>query len=109
MDKFTPGFSREWLEAEVAKLGQGAWTPVQTEVMAAIFDPSVAAKRVNQAEGEDLILTSANNLYEGVTQQEVEDFYAAKKDPNDATPVSYGLNARVHQKGRQGRGTDLQT
>lgn len=98
MDKFTPGFSREWLEAEVAKLGQGAWTPVQTEVMAAIFDPSVAAKRVNQAEGEDLILTSANNLYEGVTQQEVEDFYAAKKDPNDATPVSYGLNARVTKK-----------
>ena len=98
MDKFTPGFSREWLEAEVAKLGQGAWTPVQTEVMAAIFDPSVAAKRVNQAEGEDLILTSANNLYEGVTQQEVENFYAAKKDPNDATPVSYGLNARVTKK-----------
>ena len=98
MDKFTPGFSCEWLEAEVAKLGQGAWTPVQTEVMAAIFDPSVAAKRVNQAEGEDLILTSANNLYEGVTQQEVEDFYAAKKDPNDATPVSYGLNARVTKK-----------
>ena len=98
MDKFTPGFSCEWLEAEVAKLGQGAWTPVQTEVMAAIFDPSVAAKRVNQAEGEDLILTSANNLYEGVTQQEVENFYAAKKDPNDATPVSYGLNARVTKK-----------
>ena len=47
MDKFTPGFSCEWLEAEVAKLGQGAWTPVQTEVMAAIFDPSGAAKRVN--------------------------------------------------------------
>jgi len=98
MDKFTPGFSREWLDAEVAKLGNGAWTPVKAEVMAAIFDPTVAAKRVNQAEGEDLILTSANNMYEGVTQQEVEDFYNSKKNPNDATPISYGLNARVIKK-----------
>ncbi len=101
MDKFTPGFSREWLEAEVAKLGQGAWTPVQTEVMAAIFDPSVAAKRVNQAEGEDLILTSANNLYEGVTQQEVEDFTPPRKIPTTpprcrtaSTPASPKRTAR---------------
>ena len=50
---------------------------------------------VNQAEGQDLILTSAINMYEGVTQKEVEDFYAAMKNPADNTPVSYGLNARV--------------
>lgn len=95
MDKFTPEFSREWLEKQVEKLPAGAWTPVRTEVMAAIFDPAVAPKRVNQAEGEDLILTSANNLYEGVTQAEVEDYYNALKNPDDATPVSYGLNSRV--------------
>ncbi len=97
-DKFIPEFSREWLEAEVAKLGFDAWTPVQAQVMAAIFDPSVAAKRVNQAEGADLILTSANNLYEGVTQQEVEHYYNARKKADDPTPISYGLNARLIKK-----------
>lgn len=95
MDKFTPEFSREWLEAQVAKLPAGAWTPVQAEVMAAIFDPTVAPKRVNQAEGQDLILTSANNLYDGVTQAEVEAYYNALKNPDDPTPVSFGLNSRV--------------
>lgn len=95
MDKFTPEFSREWLEAQVAKLPAGAWTPVQAEVMAAIFDPTVAPKRVNQAEGQDLILTSANNLYDGVTQAEVEAYYNALKNPDYPTPVSFGLNSRV--------------
>ncbi len=98
MDKFTPGFSREWLQSEIDRLPEGTWTPVQTEVMAAIFDPAVAAKRVNQAAGEDLILTSANNLYEGVTQAEVEAYYDSLKDPNDSTPISYGLNSRLVKK-----------
>lgn len=97
-DKFVPAFSAEWLGAEVDKLPDGRWTPVRAEVFAAIFDPAVAAKRVNQAAGADLILTSANNLYEGVTQQEVEDYYNALKDPNDATPISYGLNSRVTKR-----------
>ncbi len=51
-------------------------------------------KRVNQAAGEDLVLTSAN-YYDGVTQQEAEAFYSAMKDPKDETPVSYGLNSRL--------------
>ena len=53
------------------------------------------AKRVNQADGQDLILTSANNLYEGVTQKEVEDYYNSIKNLNDTTPISYGLNTKV--------------
>ena len=52
-------------------------------------------KRVNQAAGEDLVLTSACNYYDGVTQQEAEDFYNALKNPQDETPVSYGLNSRL--------------
>ena len=52
-------------------------------------------KRVNQADGEDLVLTSACNYYDGVTQKEAEDFYAAMKDPKDETPISYGLNSRL--------------
>ena len=60
-----------------------------------IFDPKVMPKRVNQAAGEDLVLTSACNYYDGVTQQEAEAFYSAMKDPKDETPVSYGLNSRL--------------
>ncbi len=95
-DKFVPGFSREFLEGELAKLPADArWRSMQDELLEVIFNPEIYAKSVNQAEGQDLILTSANNMYEGVTQKEVEDFYAAMKNPADSTPVSYGLNARV--------------
>lgn len=97
-DKFTPDFSREWLAARVDALGQGPWTPVREEIFAAIFDPEVAPKGVNQTEGEDLILTSANNLYEGVTQQEVEDYFASIKKADDPTPISYGLNTKIIKK-----------
>lgn len=93
-DKFTPGFSRDFLAAEVDRLGEGAWTADRDTIFEIIFNPAVAAKRVNQAEGQDLIMTSANNLYAGVTQDEVEAFYAAMKDDSE-TPVSYGLNRRV--------------
>lgn len=93
-DKFTPGFSRDFLAAEVDRLGEGAWTADRDTIFEIIFNPAVATKRVNQAEGQDLITTSANNLYAGVTQDEVEAFYAAMKDDSE-TPVSYGLNRRV--------------
>lgn len=94
-DKFKPGFSREWLNGQIAKL-KSTERPKQLDtLLRLVFDPSFMAKRVNQAEGQDLIVTSANNLYEGVTQQEVEDYYNAKKDTTDLTPVSWGLNAKV--------------
>ncbi len=95
MDKFAPRFSEEFLRGELAKL-PAAKRPANADVLIkAIFDPSLMAKRVNQAEGADLIITSANNLYEGVTQKEVEDYYAARKDTTDLRPVSHGLNTRV--------------
>ena len=94
-DKFTPAFSREFLVAELDKLPEGDWSASRDTILTLIFDPAVAAKRVNQAEGQDLIATSANNLYKGVTQAEVEAYFDAIKDPSDPTPVSYGLNTRV--------------
>lgn len=105
MDKFVPEFSREFLEAEIAKLPadkKGADVDVLLKV---IFDPAFMAKRVNQAEGADLIVTSANNLYEGVTQAEVERYFSALKDTTDLTPISYGLNTRV-TKDAQGNVTE---
>lgn len=95
MDKFTPAFSREFLAENVAKLSADKQPENVDTLYEVIFNPSIMAKRVNQAEGQDLIATSANNLYEGVTQAEVEKFYNALKDTTDATPVSWGLNTRV--------------
>ncbi|MDE7389139.1 MAG: dipeptidyl peptidase 3, partial [Muribaculaceae bacterium] len=96
MDKFTPAFSREFLAEEAAKLPTEQQPSNLDELLTVIFDPTVLAKRVNQADGVDLIATSACNLYGGgVTQKEVEDYYAAIKDTTDTTPISYGLNARV--------------
>ncbi len=94
MDKFKPGFSQEWLATQAAALPEGTVTDIEL-LMPVIFDPTVMPKRVNQAEGQDLILTSANNLYDGVNQAEVEAYYNALKDTTDLTPVSWGLNARV--------------
>ena len=94
MDKFKPGFSQEWLASQAAALPEGTVSDIEL-LMPVIFDPSVMPKRVNQAEGQDLIITSANNLYDGVNQAEVEAYYNALKDTTDLTPVSWGLNARV--------------
>ncbi len=95
-DKFTPSFSRTFLEARIAALPEGAAPSATEDLVELIFNPEIAAKRVNQAVGQDLIQTSANNLYgPGLTQAEVEAYYAALKKQDDPTPVSYGLNSRV--------------
>ena len=102
-EKFIPGFTPEFLKHEilnldVAKLpllkGQ-TLAQLCNEIFPVIFDPTIMPKRVNQADGEDLILTSACNYYDGVSQQEAESFYNNMKDPTDETPVSYGLNSRL--------------
>lgn len=67
-----------------------------------MFNPNFLPKRVNKAEGEDVIVSSACNFYENVTQQEVEDFYNDRKknDLGDKQPISYGLNSKlIKEKG----------
>lgn len=102
-EKFVPGFAPEFFKEAVLSVdtstlplaeGQTA-EQLCDELFPVIFDPAVMPKRVNQAAGEDLVLTSACNYYDGVTQKEAEDFYNAMKDPKDETPVSYGLNSRL--------------
>ena len=95
MDKFIPAFSQEFLKERVAKLPADRQPENLDTLLPVIFDPTVMPKRVNQAEGQDLILTSANNLYDGVSQAEVELFYNALKDTTNLTPVSWGLNTRL--------------
>ena len=59
------------------------------------------SNRVNQADGEDLVLTSAANYYDGVTQQEAEEFYDALKNPADDQPVMFGMNSRLVKENGQ--------
>lgn len=103
MDKFVPEFSQEFfteqvktVPAEQLPLAEGqSVDELLATLCPVIFDPSVMAKRVNQAQGEDLIITSANNYYEGVTQNEVEEFYFNQKNVADPFPVMFGLNSKV--------------
>ena len=107
-EKFVPGFSEAWFREAVGTLPSGSF-PIggyadATSLLAAIcpvmFDPTVLPKRVNQADGEDLVLTSACNFYDGVTQAEAESFYASKRDPEagDCQP-SWGLNSKLARVG----------
>ena len=93
-DKFVPAFSRAFFEEQFRanKLGDNTKMERLAEV---IFNPSLYAKKVNQTSGEDLVRTSAVNMYDDkVTQKQVEDYFAALKDSTDLTPISYGLNSR---------------
>lgn len=103
-DKFTPLFSKEFFTTQVDALpadklplsGYASKEAMMADLLPVIFDPTVMAKRVNQDGTQDVIATSANNLYApGVTQKEVEDYFAKLKDPNDPTPISYGLNSKM--------------
>ncbi len=106
MEKFVPGFSEDFLRRQIDQLDASQLPLSEGEdvesfcrvIFPVIFDPAVMPKRVNQADGEDLVLTSACNYYDGVTQQEAEAYYNARKDPKDQTPISYGLNSRLVKK-----------
>ena len=105
MRKHSPDFDATYFASLIAGSPQASFPTVpgvinSTEELVAflqpiLFDPNVTNKRVNLAEGEDLVLTSANNFYEGVTQAEVEAFYDARKDPNEERPVWHGLNSKM--------------
>lgn len=106
-DKFTPEFSEAFLSEQIALLPQGTLPlsdgqsveEFKAEIFPVIFDPAVMAKRVFQDGSQDVIVNSASNLYgEGVTQAEVEAYFDAIKNSDDATPISYGLNTRLVKK-----------
>ena len=102
-DKFVPGFPETYLRelvdsVDVSCLPLEEGETVETmcgKLFPVIFDPSVMPKRVNQADREDLVATSAANYYEGVTQKEAEDFYGEMKARGGDRPVMYGMNSRL--------------
>ena len=112
-DKFKPEFSRDFfcdaynsLSYEQLALGsEEEKNNLLNEILSVIFDADYLPKRVNKAEGVDLIKTSACNFYEDVSQSEVESFYNGMKVEGDAHPVSYGLNSKLTKQ--NGKLTEL--
>lgn len=107
-DKFPANFSETFLKEALLKInpeklplqaGQNA-EDLWEEIAPVIFNPAIMPKRVNQADGEDLLLTSACNYYaEGITQKEAEEFYQKMKNrQQDPHPVMYGLNSQLVRK-----------
>ena len=103
-EKMMPGFSADYLRQQLQKVDacRLPLRPGETldglcdELFPVMFDPQVLPKRVNKADGADLIQTSACHFYEGVTQAEAEAFYdqMKKHEPTD-TPPSFGLNSTL--------------
>lgn len=105
-DKFKPQFSESWFRSIIAKsadklaskLGVASGDEVMewcAPLFPVIFDPEIMSKRVEKACGVDQVKGSACNYYDGLTQQEVEAYYAAKNDPSNPCPPSYGLNSKL--------------
>ena len=108
-EKFKPGFSEEYFYHLLENIGEEL-LPVKRgetkedlmrQLESILFDPEVMPKRVNQTDGEDLVLTSACNFYEDVTQEEVERFYAKMKKTDNPNPPSYGLNSKLTKRNNE--------
>ena len=102
-EKFVPGFSETYfrnilnkVESRRLPLADGESVAHLADTLSKIiFDANYLPKRVNKADGEDLVLTSACNYYEGVTQKEAEDYYNAMKEGAGDNAPSFGLNSRL--------------
>ena len=112
-DKFKPEFSKDFFcdaynslsYEQLALVSEEEKNNLLNEILSVIFDADYLPKRVNKAEGVDLIKTSACNFYEDVSQSEVESFYNGMKVEGDARPVSYGLNSKLTKQ--NGKLTEL--
>ena len=102
-DKFVPEFSEEYfktliLNSDPSKLPLNENETVEefiTRISPIIFDPNLYAKKVASKSGTDIVKNSASNFYEGVSMEEVNNYYEKQIDPTDETPISYGLNTKV--------------
>ena len=97
-DKFTPEFSEAWFREQLASYINDENRHIEDDLLCKIiFDKELYASRLNQTAGVDVITSSANNYYEGVTQAEVEAFYARMiaADEGNPEPISYGLNSKL--------------
>ncbi|NCC98607.1 MAG: dihydrofolate reductase [Bacteroidia bacterium] len=93
-NKIEPSFNEDYFEHLLKSIN---FEGDENLLKSLIFNKNLAAKRVNLEQNTDLITSSANNFYRNITQKETEDFYASITNPNDKTPISYGLNSRLEK------------
>ena len=91
-DKFFPECPKEYFQSLMEAVGDGEQA---TELLEVIYSPDIYPQRRSTSKTGDIVELSAVNFYDGVTREEVDKYYNSMMDPNDKTPVSYGLNTKV--------------
>jgi len=105
-DKLKPGFDADYFSAllkgtDPEKLplhDKETRDQLISSLVPLLFDDKLFSRKIERSEGADIVAESAINMYEGVTQKEVETFYAGKTDPDDVNPISLGLNSKLIKK-----------
>ena len=91
-DKFFPECPKEYFQSLMEAVGDGEQA---TELLEVIYSPDIYPQRRSTSKTGDIVELSAVNFYDGVTREEVDKYYNSMMDPNDKTPISYGLNTKV--------------
>ena len=91
-DKFFPECPKEYFQSLMEAVGDGEQA---TELLEVIYSPDISPQRRSTSKTGDIVELSAVNFYDGVTREEVDKYYNSMMDPNDKTPISYGLNTKV--------------
>lgn len=91
-DKFFPECPREYFQSLMEAVGDG---DKAADLLEVIYSPDIYPQRRSTSKTGDIVELSAVNFYDGVTREEVEKYYNSLLDPNDKTPISYGLNSKL--------------
>ncbi len=91
-DKFFPECPKEYFQSLMEAVGDGEQA---TELLEVIYSPDIYPQRRSTSKTGDIVELSAVNFYDGVSREEVDKYYNSMMDPNDKTPISYGLNTKV--------------
>ncbi|MBQ4169833.1 MAG: dihydrofolate reductase, partial [Bacteroidales bacterium] len=91
-DRFTPECSQAYFQTLMESVGDGGKCQLLLPV---IYGSAGKDQRRSTSTDGDIVQLSGVNFYDGVTRQEVEDYYASIAVPDDPHPISYGLNTKV--------------
>lgn len=105
-DKFIPEFTEDEFRDLIAKSPSKKYPLLNGEkleglidrIIPVIFSEDVDDKKVCLEADIDKVTCSAVNFYEGVTEEEVQEYYQRITDADDETPISYGLNSKKIKK-----------
>ncbi len=89
-DKFFPDCPKDYFKSLMSAVGSA-----DQELLDFVYDTKAYPQRRSTSKEGDIVSLSAVNFYENVNRKEVENYYASIMKPNDAEPVSYGLNSKL--------------